>query len=77
VDALARYEAVRLPATSKVVLTNRSTPPDFINIKVDELTQGLPFRHIDDVISQAELRQISEDYKKIAGFSLQAVQAAV
>jgi 2-polyprenyl-6-methoxyphenol hydroxylase-like FAD-dependent oxidoreductase len=71
--ALYRYEAVRLPLTSKVVLTNRSTPPDFINIKVDELTQGRPFRHIDDVISQAELRQISDDYKKIAGFSLEAL----
>jgi 2-polyprenyl-6-methoxyphenol hydroxylase-like FAD-dependent oxidoreductase len=73
VQALHRYEAVRRPVTTKVVLTNRSTPPDFINIKVDELTQGKPFRHIDDVISQAELRQISEDYKKIAGFSLDAM----
>jgi pimeloyl-CoA synthetase len=73
VQALHRYEAVRRPLTTKVVLTNRSTPPDFINIKVDELTQGKPFRHIDDVISQAELRQISDDYKKIAGFSLDAL----
>jgi 2-polyprenyl-6-methoxyphenol hydroxylase-like FAD-dependent oxidoreductase len=73
VQALHRYEDVRRPLTTKVVLTNRSTPPDFINIKVDELTQGKPFRHIDDVISQAELRQISDDYKKIAGFSLDAM----
>ena len=73
VSALYRYEAARRPITSKVVLTNRSTPPDFINIKVDELTQGRPFRHIDDVISQAELRKISDDYKKIAGFSLEAL----
>jgi 2-polyprenyl-6-methoxyphenol hydroxylase-like FAD-dependent oxidoreductase len=73
VQALHRYEDVRRPATTKVVLTNRSTPPDFINIKVDELTQGKLFRHIDDVISQAELRQISDDYKKIAGFSLDAM----
>ena len=71
--ALHRYESVRRPLTAKVVQTNRTTPPDFINIKVDELTQGQPFRHIDDVISQAELRQISEDYKKIAGFSLEAI----
>jgi 5-methylphenazine-1-carboxylate 1-monooxygenase len=73
VTALLRYESVRRPLTGKVVQTNRTTPPDFINIKVDELTQGQPFRHIDDVISQAELRKISEDYKKIAGFSLEAV----
>jgi len=38
------------------------------------LTGGKPFRHIDDVISQEELRKISEDYKKIAGFSLGAVR---
>jgi thioredoxin-related protein len=49
----------------------------FINIKVDELTQGKPFRHIDDVISQAELRQISDDYKKIAGFSLDAMTTKI
>lgn len=71
--ALVRYEALRRPITSQVVLTNRSTPPDFINIKVDELTGGQPFRHIDDVISQDELRKISDDYKKIAGFSLAAM----
>jgi 5-methylphenazine-1-carboxylate 1-monooxygenase len=73
VQALHRYEAVRRPLTTKVVLTNRSTPPDFINIKVDELTQGRPFGHIDEVISQAELRKISDDYKKIAGFSLETM----
>jgi 5-methylphenazine-1-carboxylate 1-monooxygenase len=75
--ALVRYEAVRRPVTSQVVLTNRSTPPDFINIKVDELTGGQPFRHIDDVISQDELRKISDDYKKIAGFSLAAMASKV
>lgn len=75
VHALGRYEDLRRPITSQVVLTNRSTPPDFINIKVDELTGGQPFRHIDDVISQDELRKISDDYKKIAGFSLAAMSS--
>ncbi|NBS73846.1 MAG: flavin-dependent oxidoreductase [Betaproteobacteria bacterium] len=72
--ALHAYENIRRPLTSKVVQTNRTTPPDFINIKVDELTGGQPFKHIDDVISQAELQKISDDYKKIAGFSLNQVQ---
>ena len=72
--ALHRYEAVRRPLTAKVVQTNRSTPPDFINIVVEERTKGEPFRHIDDVISQDELRKISDDYKKIAGFSLEALK---
>lgn len=72
--ALQAYEAQRLPVTARIVQTNRSVPPDFINIKVDELSGGKPFRHIDDLISQDELRQISDNYKQIAGFSLDAVR---
>lgn len=67
--ALKTYESQRLPVTARIVETNRSVPPDFINIKVDELSGGKPFRHIDDLISQDELRQISDNYKQIAGFS--------
>jgi 5-methylphenazine-1-carboxylate 1-monooxygenase len=72
-DALLAYEALRRPPTSKIVLTNRSTPPDFIIMKADELSGGQPFRHIDDLISQAELQAISDNYAKIAGFSREAV----
>jgi 2-polyprenyl-6-methoxyphenol hydroxylase-like FAD-dependent oxidoreductase len=68
--ALAAYEALRLDVTAKIVETNRTVPPDFINIKVDELSGGKPFRHIDDLISQEELRRMSDEYKRIAGFSL-------
>jgi 5-methylphenazine-1-carboxylate 1-monooxygenase len=68
--ALAAYEQLRLEPTARVVETNRSTPPDFIIMKADELSGGKPFRHIDDLISQDELRQLSDDYKKIAGFAL-------
>jgi 2-polyprenyl-6-methoxyphenol hydroxylase-like FAD-dependent oxidoreductase len=73
--ALQRYEAARLPATAKVVETNRTVPPDFIIMKADELAghQAFPGT-IDDLISQEELRQISEDYKQVAGFSLQALK---
>ncbi len=68
--ALHAYETTRRPTTEKVVLTNRSTPPDFINTKVDELSGGKPFRHIDDLISQDALRAISNSYKQVAGFAL-------
>jgi 2-polyprenyl-6-methoxyphenol hydroxylase-like FAD-dependent oxidoreductase len=71
VAALREYEAARLAPTARVVRTNREHPPDYLIMKVDELTGGAPFRHIDDVISQAELRELSESYKRIAGFSLQ------
>lgn len=73
--ALQIYEAKRREVTSRIVETNRSLPPDFINIKVDELAGDKPFRHIDDVISQKELGAISEHYKKIAGFSLETVKS--
>lgn len=72
--ALQIYDQARVETTARVVRTNRSTPPDFINIKVDELSGGKPFRHIDDLISQEELRQISENYKRVAGFSQDAVK---
>lgn len=66
---LAAYEAERLPATSQVVLTNRSTPPDFIIMKADELSGGQPFGHIDELISQDELRAIARNYERVAGFA--------
>ena len=74
-EALKAYEALRLAPTAKVVETNRNVPPDFIIMKVNELTGGKPFANIDEVISQAELRQISENYKKVVGFTVDAVRA--
>jgi len=69
--ALAAYEGARREATAKIVRTNRQFPPDYIIMKVDELTGGKPFDNIDDVISQAELRELSDNYKRIAGFALE------
>jgi 2-polyprenyl-6-methoxyphenol hydroxylase-like FAD-dependent oxidoreductase len=76
VAALQAYERERLEPTANVVRTNRATPPDFIIMKVDELSGGQPFRHVDDLISQAELRAISENYQNVAGFSKSALNAA-
>ena len=58
--------------TAKIVRTNRQYPPDFINIKVEELVGDRPFDNLDDYISQEELRALSENYKRIAGFSMAA-----
>jgi 2-polyprenyl-6-methoxyphenol hydroxylase-like FAD-dependent oxidoreductase len=70
--ALLRYEATRLPATAQVVETNRTVPPDFIIMKADELSGGRPYPGtIDELVSQDELRRISDDYKKVAGFALE------
>jgi 2-polyprenyl-6-methoxyphenol hydroxylase-like FAD-dependent oxidoreductase len=69
--ALKEYEAARLAPANKVVLTNRSNPPDFINIKVEELVGDRPFDDLDKYITQAELRQLSDGYKKVAGFAIE------
>ncbi len=73
--ALERYQALRLAPTARVVETNRTLPPDFIIMKADELSGGQPIAgSIDDLISQEELGQISEQYKTVAGFSLDALK---
>ena len=68
--ALLAYEAARLATTARVTRTNREHPPDFIITKVDELTRGERFERLDDYITQAELKRMSDEYKKIAGFAL-------
>ena len=73
VAALRAYEDARREVTSRIVLTNRENPPDFINIKVEELTGDRPFENLDDYITQDELRALSEQYQRVAGFSLQDV----
>jgi 2-polyprenyl-6-methoxyphenol hydroxylase-like FAD-dependent oxidoreductase len=72
--ALLAYEKARREVTAKVVRTNREYPPDFINIKVEELVGDRPFDDLDKYITQDELRALSENYKRIAGFSLADVQ---
>jgi len=74
--ALPAYEAQRREATATVVRTNREHPPDFINIKVEELVGDRPFQNLDDYITQDELRALSENYKRVAGFSLADVSAS-
>ena len=70
--ALAAYEAARREVTAKIVRTNREQPPDFINIKVEELVGDQPFDNLDNYITQDELRALSDNYKRIAGFAATA-----
>ncbi|MBF4571854.1 flavin-dependent oxidoreductase [Herbiconiux sp. VKM Ac-1786] len=69
-EALAQYEAVRLPATTAVVLKNRDTPPDAILREVWERTDDKPFDDIGTVISHDELVALSNSYKTVAGFAV-------
>ncbi len=67
--ALRRYENERLPAANRVVLTNRTTPPDFLIHMVQERTEHQPFTRLEDVITEDELRGVLERYKQISGYS--------
>jgi 2-polyprenyl-6-methoxyphenol hydroxylase-like FAD-dependent oxidoreductase len=73
--AFAAYEAERRPATTRIVETNRVSPPDVINLKVEELTGDRPFGNLADYISQDELRALSDRYKVVAGFEQERLVA--
>ena len=72
-DALKAYEAARVGPAANVVRTNREFPPDFINTKVEEIVGDRPFDDLNKYISQDELRNLSENYKRVAGFLLSDV----
>jgi 2-polyprenyl-6-methoxyphenol hydroxylase-like FAD-dependent oxidoreductase len=72
--ALASYEKQRLEATTRIVLTNRTNPPDALLREVFERTHDQPFQAIDDVISREEIAALSEGYKRIAGYSKEALR---
>jgi 2-polyprenyl-6-methoxyphenol hydroxylase-like FAD-dependent oxidoreductase len=74
-DALAAYEAERLDATSRVVLTNRVAPPDIILREIVERTGDKPFDDIDQVISRDELAAFQTRYKEVAGYDLATLRA--
>jgi 2-polyprenyl-6-methoxyphenol hydroxylase-like FAD-dependent oxidoreductase len=66
-EALTAYDRVRNAATAKVVLMNRSNPPDAILREVHERSGDKPFARIEDVVSRDELARIADAYKQVAG----------
>ena len=76
VAALKAYEATRLPATSRIVLQNRTAPPNVIVDTVEQRTGGKRFERLDDIISQDELKAIFERYQKVAGYHVNQVRTA-
>jgi 2-polyprenyl-6-methoxyphenol hydroxylase-like FAD-dependent oxidoreductase len=72
--ALKAYESRRLPATTRVVLANRENPPDAIIREVYLRIGDRPFARIEDVISDEELRAISDSYKRIAQYDQAALR---
>jgi 2-polyprenyl-6-methoxyphenol hydroxylase-like FAD-dependent oxidoreductase len=66
-DALREYERARREATTRIVLMNRSNPPDAILREVQQRSGDRPFADIDDVIAAAELKAITDRYKQVSG----------
>lgn len=71
--ALQRYEAERRPATAKVVLQNRAAPPNLIVDTVEKIANGRPFKDISEIIPPEKLREIFENYQKVAGYHVDLV----
>lgn len=76
VAALKAYEVKRLEATANVVRMNRTNPPDAILREVYVRTGDKPFARIEEVISAAELRAITDGYKRVAGYDQQSLRGA-
>ena len=71
-EALGAYEEARLQPTALIVETNRKNGPEVVmQIAEERAPEG--FEHINEVISQDELEEISERYKQIAGFHKQTL----
>ena len=71
-NALKDYEATRRPATSKVVLKNRQKGPD---VMLDLMEDKFPNGFKPEEIPHDELNEIMENYKKIAGFDKESLNA--
>jgi 5-methylphenazine-1-carboxylate 1-monooxygenase len=68
-DALAAYEAERLPATAAVVRSNRIGGPERV---VDVIAARAPqgFARLADVATETELAGIVKGYAQLAGFGV-------
>lgn len=76
VRALTAYDAERREATSAVVRLNRTNPPDAILREVYERTGDKPFDRIEDVISADDLAAVLDRYRRVAGYSHEALRGA-
>ena len=73
---LAIYEAHRRPATSAIVLANRGLGPEMpMRLVHERAPEG--FNHIDDVISPEEILEVTDGYRRTAGFALEALSSGV
>jgi 2-polyprenyl-6-methoxyphenol hydroxylase-like FAD-dependent oxidoreductase len=72
--ALLAYEAERRPATTDLVLLNRKNGPEQVMQLVEERAPD-GYKVVTDVLSQKELEDIAANYKRVAGFQVEALNA--
>ncbi|MCQ4159114.1 flavin-dependent oxidoreductase [Roseomonas sp. GC11] len=68
-EALARYEAERLPATAAIIRSNRTGGPERV---IDLLAERAPagFTRLEDVIDPREVAEVAQGYARLAGFAV-------
>lgn len=72
--ALAAFEAERRPATTDLVMLNRRNGPEQVMQLVEERAPD-GFDVVTDVLSREELEGIAANYKRVAGFQVDALNA--
>ena len=72
--ALAAYEAERRPATTELVLLNRRNGPEQVMQLVEERAPD-GFDDVSEVLSRRELEEIAANYKRVAGFQVEGLNA--
>jgi 5-methylphenazine-1-carboxylate 1-monooxygenase len=72
--ALAAYEAERRPATTELVMLNRRNGPEQVMQLVEERAPD-GYNVVTDVLSQKELEDIAANYKRVAGFQVEGLNA--
>ena len=72
--ALVAYEAERRPATTDLVMLNRRNGPEQVMQLVEERAPD-GYKVVTDVLSQQELEDIAANYKRVAGFQVEGLNA--
>jgi len=73
-EALIAYEAERRPATTDLVMLNRRNGPEQVMQLVEERAPD-GFGVVTEVLSQQELEDIAANYKRVAGFQVEGLNA--
>jgi 5-methylphenazine-1-carboxylate 1-monooxygenase len=72
--ALSAYEAERRPATTELVMLNRRNGPEQVMQLVEERAPD-GYHVVTDVLSLKELEDIAANYKRVAGFQVEGLNA--